>query len=217
MPNFRLSDDLSFCLVDGRPIFLDVARDRYFSLAGQIERMFIDFASGQPCTPSEIDQMTARGLLTDTPSAAGERLKRTPAARSALEIGTLARPTGSAIIEACWHTYRARQRLKVEPLKDTLHGLVARQALETERADERAIREASIDFLSARNLVPIDRCCLLDSIALLAFLNRRGFRADLVFAVTADPFAAHCWAQHNDMVLNDTVGNARAHTVIAVF
>ena len=58
--------------------------------------------------------------------------------------------------------------------------------------------------------------CLLDSIALVRFLARRGLYAQLVFGVTDDPFSAHCWVQAGDLVLNDTVGDVSAHTPIRV-
>jgi hypothetical protein len=48
------------------------------------------------------------------------------------------------------------------------------------------------------------------------FLARRGLYANLVFAVTTDPFAAHCWAQVDDLVLNDSVGNAQSYTPIRI-
>ena len=38
--------------------------------------------------------------------------------------------------------------------------------------------------------------------------------ANLVFGVTGDPFSAHCWVQVDELVLNDTLGNANAYTPI---
>jgi hypothetical protein len=71
-------------------------------------------------------------------------------------------------------------------------------------------------FMRARQYVPVDRCCLVDSLSLIRFIAKRGFFANLVFAVTGTPFSAHCWAQAGAVVLNDTVGNTHAHTPIRV-
>jgi hypothetical protein len=65
-------------------------------------------------------------------------------------------------------------------------------------------------------MVPIPSVCLSDSIALLDLLARRGLAADLVFGVKLNPFAAHCWVQAGDVVLNETVECVRRHTEILV-
>jgi hypothetical protein len=57
---------------------------------------------------------------------------------------------------------------------------------------------------------------LLDSLAMVMFLAKRGLHASIVIGVTSAPFSAHCWVQTGDLVLNDTVGNARAFTPIRV-
>lgn len=64
--------------------------------------------------------------------------------------------------------------------------------------------------------MPVETRCLLDSIAIVKFLARRHFHANIVIGVTGDPFSAHCWAQIHDMVLNDTIGNVRSFTPIRV-
>jgi hypothetical protein len=58
-------------------------------------------------------------------------------------------------------------------------------------------------FRAARRLVPVTPNCLTDSLALAAFLSRRAVAWKLVFGVKLDPFAAHCWLQNDDAVLND--------------
>jgi hypothetical protein len=49
---------------------------------------------------------------------------------------------------------------------------------------------------------------LRDSIALLEFLDQAGLTAHLVFGVIADPFAAHCWVQTPELILNESVDTA---------
>jgi hypothetical protein len=62
--------------------------------------------------------------------------------------------------------------------------------------------------------VPIEPVCLLDSLSLLRFLSRRGLSTNIVFGVTPEPFAAHCWVQAGDMVLNEALFDTHAYTPI---
>ncbi len=58
--------------------------------------------------------------------------------------------------------------------------------------------------------------CLRDSLAMLEFLARHGLPASWVFGVRARPFAAHCWVQHGEVVLNDTVEHVSSYVPIMV-
>jgi len=46
------------------------------------------------------------------------------------------------------------------------------------------------------------RACLYDSLAAFNFLLHYGVFTEIVIGVRANPFAAHCWIQHHDSVLN---------------
>jgi hypothetical protein len=63
-------------------------------------------------------------------------------------------------------------------------------------------------FLSTRNR------CVLESIVLLELFARHALYPTWVFGVHARPFAAHCWLQHDDVVLNDTVEHISHYTPI---
>lgn len=60
-------------------------------------------------------------------------------------------------------------------------------------------------FARARRLVPLSGNCLTDSLALVRWLHEHGAGATLIFGVKLDPFAAHCWVQTNEVLLNDHV------------
>ena len=70
------------------------------------------------------------------------------------------------------------------------------------------------DFLSLRPLFPRKYLCLFDSLALLEFLSKYGLHPSWVFGVQPDPFEAHCWLQHQDTILNDTVEVVSTYTPI---
>ncbi|MEQ8073634.1 lasso peptide biosynthesis B2 protein [Xanthomonas hortorum] len=116
----------------------------------------------------------------------------------------------------------ARQ-LKTRKLKEVLDELVVYRQTRTakyagctiETMEQRILKAASA-FRRARRYVPVEPSCLLDSLSMTRFLSRRGPHASIVFGVTLDPFSAHCWVQAEGMTLNETIGQANAHTPILV-
>src|SRR5262249_42953237 len=72
-------------------------------------------------------------------------------------------------------------------------------------------------FLRLRPLIftAHDRC-LFDSLALKEFLRLHGIFPDLIFGVRSDPFSAHCWLQHREIVINDDPENVQDFTPIMV-
>ena len=50
--------------------------------------------------------------------------------------------------------------------------------------------------------------------ALARSLWRRGIDADLYFGVRLDPFAAHCWLQHDDLLLTDPMNFVADYTPV---
>jgi hypothetical protein len=56
--------------------------------------------------------------------------------------------------------------------------------------------------------------CLFEALALFEYLMRRGYSPTWVFGVQGAPFAAHCWLQLDNVVLNDSVDHVRGFTPI---
>jgi hypothetical protein len=61
----------------------------------------------------------------------------------------------------------------------------------------------------------VDRC-LPRSIALARVLARYGCRCEVVLGVKLRPFAAHCWVQTEQLVLNESVEEAARYTPILI-
>ncbi|OOG66406.1 hypothetical protein B0E46_02775 [Rhodanobacter sp. B04] len=78
------------------------------------------------------------------------------------------------------------------------------------------LAEAAAAFNRVRPYVPIETCCLIDSLSMVRFLAKRGLHAHLVMGVACDPFSAHAWVQHGSLLLNETLGAAEAHVPIRV-
>ena len=67
---------------------------------------------------------------------------------------------------------------------------------------------------NAQPFFPGTARCLGSSLFLLGVLHRRGLRARWVFGVRTYPFEAHCWVEHDGMILNDSLEHARTFTPI---
>ncbi|MBD8899049.1 lasso peptide biosynthesis B2 protein [Rhodanobacter sp. DHG33] len=220
MPNYRLNDGLSFCRIDGRPIFLDTLNDRYFRLSDTLERMFLDYVDGADDAPGGFTPLIESRILTDAPphpSIAPDAV--TAASRSALEsISTSATCGISDMAETAATVFWTQIQLKTRKLKAILEDVTEfrRRKASQEAGNETYLLNEALVFLKARKFVPIQTCCLLDSLSIATFLARRNLLANIVFGVTGDPFSAHCWAQSDSIVLNDTIGNTRAYNIIRV-
>lgn len=194
---------LHYCLVGGVPVFLDVARDRYFRLGAAGERAFLDHLgdpirmgeAGAPRLPEPIDR-PRHSVLEHRPR---DLSRRAPIASVAL------------CLIGAWRLLR---------LGSLAQAIAYVGALGPDRSagsqvDDQLIESASA-FDRARRLMPTARVCLLDSLALAAFLHRRRRYPRLVIGVTLSPFAAHCWLQAGDWVLNESVDHAASFTPILI-
>ncbi|MEW9625813.1 lasso peptide biosynthesis B2 protein [Rhodanobacter geophilus] len=214
---YMLRDGLSFCRVDDHPIFLDIRNDRYFRLPIRLEHPFTAYANGN--WDVDVSELVERDILVWTPGPQDRiaAVKVECASRSALEQSCPAKLRPSALVEVLIATCSMHRRLRTRPLREILDSMAALRPDErSAAAAEQLLIETSAEFRLARACTPVETRCLLDSLAMVRFLARRKLHASIVFGVTSDPFSAHCWVQAGDLVLNDTVGHAKAHTPIRV-
>lgn len=224
--HYRMRDNLSFCLIDGQAIFLDIDSDRYFRLPDHLAQSFVQLATRRgECATGHLAAFVALDLIVPTPLADGTFAQACPdrPERSALELRMPGKgSTMSLVPEIVLGAVARRRELRTRQLREVLRDtacyrerqLAARCS--TADAGSGRVIELAQRFRQARMHVPIDPCCLPDSLLLVRFLARRGIDSRIVFGVTREPFAAHCWVQAGELVLNDTVGNALAHTPIKV-
>ncbi|WP_197253246.1 lasso peptide biosynthesis B2 protein [Paenibacillus dendritiformis] len=220
MSTYRLKDDLTFCIADERPIFLDTRKNRYFKLPASAERAFVGYINGTVRHPAEIRRLIELNILTDSAPSLITPEKRIPNPdHSSVELRSLTNRHGAkdaietfAIV--CW----VQLYLKTRRLKKGLDALInfRRSAEDPGASSTKTLLIHAHAFTKSRALVPIATRCLLDSLAMSWFLARRGHYANIVFGVTSDPFSAHCWVQAGNLVLNDTIGNVRSYTIIRV-
>ncbi len=222
--HYRLRDGLSCCQVDGSLVFLDLDADRYFRLSRPLEATFISCLRGEKRPEADVRSLVQRNILIPSPEQLPQ--EGTPAialpVRSALEHAPAPAPVHALVmLDVAATVCSTRLQLNTRPLRGIVAALAAYRHRKTAGIplSQAPSREAhllafSSMFRQARRYVPIETSCLLDSVAMVRFLARRQVSTELVFGVTHNPFAAHCWVQAEDWVLNDTIGNAMAHTPI---
>lgn len=224
MKRLRLHRDLSYCRVDNHLIFLDIQNDRYFRLTGRLESTLATYLDGGDTPYSDIRNLMEQKILIDGPAGydhAPLSPQETPTRSAMEEVAYARRASVGELMDTFAIVCSTQWQLKVHGLKQTLRNLASFREKRTSQASKSRpgkahVLEAAAAFRSARLYIPIDTCCLLDSIAMVKFLAERELHADLVFGVTAEPFSAHSWTQHGTVVLNDALGHALAFTPIRV-
>lgn len=104
---------------------------------------------------------------------------------------------------------RASRELRRQPFQLTVDAVRTRKSRNAGRAGPSNLertRSLVAVFNRLRLFYPHSYVCLFDSLSLIHFLARFNVFPDWLFGVNADPFEAHCWAQEDNVVLNDTLG-----------
>lgn len=213
MDHYRLPGHLGLCEVDDRLLMLDLRRDRYFQLDPASAASLGQWRDNRLEEGEGLVRLLDRGLLVPgkQPTRSGWTEHLVPN-RSLLD--TSAPPSSARALilpELALTFWRAHRNLR-RGLAHAVDELRRRKA--PDRAAEPSVAVAR--FRAGRRLIPVASNCLTDSMALAAFLSRRNVRADLVFGVKLDPFAAHCWLQTDDVILNDAVDIVTSFTPILV-
>lgn len=205
---------LSFGIVDGRAVFMDERTDSYFLLDPSAEAHLHRLLAEQVPLSADPGLLDAAGIVDERAEVI--RAVHPTAARSLLDREGPPRPALAQTVTAARLVRRIRRRLRSQPIDMILADL---QAIGCTRFAEFEVEDMvarACVFLGARRLVPVARNCLLDSLSLLHWLGRRGTRPALIFGVKLDPFAAHCWVQADDLVINDRVEAIAAFTPVRV-
>jgi hypothetical protein len=217
--SFSISDGVSFCTPGNRTVFLDVLNDRYLTLTAEAEQAFRRLISSDPLGAADCAQLqdlVASGLLQDSPGPAPSAARARAAARSLFQeqMHARARDTASAL---AWLA-RTRIGMALRPLRSTLRAL--REAklcadLEPAPPAEELSRVAAAFSRCSMWASPLDRC-LPRSVAAARLMIERSLDADFVIGVRLQPFSAHCWVQHQDVLINETLDRVRNYTPILV-
>lgn len=221
---FFLSKHIFLCRSDDCVILLDLKRNKYLSLSRDDAFALSGLVHGWPVSTNQIHPSVSEA---DASSIARELLKQkiltTDAAKG--KEATVTRsvtPTKSLVDDpgfpceprSYWRlpfvisaSMAAKYHLAARSLEWIVcrvkHRRLARNAGHP-RADDVRTRELVALFSYVRPLLfTAKNACLLESLALINFLASAGVFPNWVFAVQPEPFAAHCWVQVGQTVLND--------------
>lgn len=221
IPDFRLAQGISHCSFPGCAIVLDIRRDRYWRVEAAAASA-LDLLAGRRsgvADPGILERLHRQGLIEPaTQSSPGREDQHPPSARppsaSALESDIPAtRFHAGFALEVAADCLAARLATRMRPLASIVSHVAAQRTTLSRRPVQESATLARV-FARYRALVPFAPACLPDTLAFLRFAARRGHFPNLVFGVEAWPFAAHCWAQHEDVVLTDALQHARSFSVI---
>lgn len=81
-------------------------------------------------------------------------------------------------------------------------------------ADEAQLCRLALSWRDLLPWVPFQGACLYRAASLRAFLGSDAAGVSWVFGVSTWPFAAHCWLQRGDLVLNDSLAQVARYTPI---
>jgi hypothetical protein len=212
----QLRADVYMTEADGVLVFLDLARDRYCAVSRSDSGRLMGLLRDGVAKPDEplLDRLRAAGLLEE---AGGERPFAATLGSAPERSVSLAEPLGPiAAVRGALCRLAARRILRTKHIRDVVETRRARRKAARQRADEARLIRLAAQFAAGRPLAGGRNACLNEALALIFFLGRAGARADWVFGVKALPFAAHCWVQAGDLVLNDTAENVRNYTPIMI-
>lgn len=219
MTRYRLCAGISHRSFADCAIILDVKRDRYWRVGGEAAATLDQLCrrTGDEADHAQLGHLYDMHLIEPdhgTPIESPPELP-TPIS-SALEVGGApANGVAREFAEVAWRCATARRMVRRKPLSMILDQLRNRRANSAAAMQGEQLLLAR-KFKRGRQAVPFANQCLPDTLAFLAFMASRGHYPHLVFGVEAYPFAAHCWAQTDEIVLNDALDHARRFAPILV-
>ncbi|MFL6605571.1 MAG: lasso peptide biosynthesis B2 protein [Steroidobacteraceae bacterium] len=219
------------CLSGGHIVFLDLERDKYLCLDLAATAALLPYLSGRsfvirdppPDRPADIahtlTELEQRNLIALVPLG-----YTTP------NVAQIARPTRSisapvgdeyhcTATDACkvfLAVTRSALMLRWRPLEKNIAHVTQRRKSAAAARVPAGLETLVQRFASCRSRFDRVDACLPNSLALLEFLALHGLYPNLVFGVSMRPFHAHCWVQHEDTVLGDTLEHINQFTPIMV-
>ncbi|MGB5779082.1 MAG: lasso peptide biosynthesis B2 protein [Allopontixanthobacter sediminis] len=196
---------LAWRVLDEQFIFLDIPNDRYFRLSDDDNRVCL-----KQLERSSLERWHQPADLARPADWTAPKLSSPAIHQDIFRLAGVAR--------ALWTQRRVEARLSKHSLAlvlSQLRGVVERKSSSNAKISEEGLKCIGA-FEDARLLRTAADRCLSRSIALAACLAGHGDRARIVLGVHSPPFAAHCWTQHGDTVLNDSVEEVLRYQPILV-
>lgn len=239
MTSYWLTRHVSICVSGDRIVLLDLKADRYLTLSPEHACALEEVVQGWPASPQAgvvqsgreqgcdlAKQLQACGILTADPR---EGKSATFVASCRPEVSLLdstaitledARPACRYLAPILSSVLRARLQtmcVSLERIVRTVTQRRDRRGEMTPASQTRSTTELVHAFHAIRPFVfNAQAACLFNSLALLHFLAQFNRFPNWVFGVRTTPFAAHCWIQDGNTVLDDTVEHVSTYTPILI-
>lgn len=212
---WRILPHATACVASDKLFVLDLRRDRYFlvpQLASADMLAWLNLRHAAPAPEPVVELLgKARVWRPSDPAPTNARRDRVKVPDTLIQAGEV--PEGRSAFAVGRQVAATWLRLRWSPLYLTLSRRRVRTPLATLGHLDATLIEAAA-FEQSRPLVPFARNCLLDSLALDSWLARRGYGTQLVFGIRPEPFAAHCWLQTPQALLNDSYDHVSSFTPI---
>lgn len=234
---YALSPHMFLCVSDDDVVMLDLAHDKYLAIqadsAAGLRNLVRNWPLGTEADDARptvrasklADALEARGILTkdlergkDTaplvlPKPTREITADSVVSRPPARLGDLA-VFIRALLVARWLKRNRSVEQIVRRMQDrkVSAGRAASSRLDEEVASRLVVRFESLRtvFLSTHN------ACFLQSVVLLEVFAHYGLFPSWVFGVKTRPFSAHCWLQHGNVVLADTLDCVGSYKPIVI-
>jgi hypothetical protein len=203
-----LSPHLSYCRIGGVAIFLDMLEDRYFAIASAGDASDDDLMRYEP----------VRRLMARDACRAQAGRERTIEIPRQIIRGDRIGPRGDRMIAL--DAARCLSLAFCDVWIRSLHQVCAqarlRQATLTDPADPSTeLGRLAACFERTQRYFPVAGRCLPQAFGLQRFLAGHHLPTTLVFGVSWEPFAAHCWVQTDTLLLSGPPEEIRSFTPIA--
>lgn len=220
--SYHVRDNLGFCVVDGRTIFLDLEADRYFSLGLAADEAFQLFLADRNDTDdlrAALTPLVEKGVLVVEQAGASRqgRAELIPPT-SELPLRPSSEASGMMIARAGLAQIVAAAMIRCRSLPSIDRSVQAHRKATVARQHDAEPTYAAITAaigLYEPIFGAVDKC-LIRSLAFLWLAARQGLAPKLVFGVQVRPFAAHCWVEEAGLVVNDRLENVQPFTPILV-
>jgi hypothetical protein len=201
---------LSFCDADGRRVFLDLGRDRYFCLSDDADHAFAALAEGADldgAAVARLETLRQKGILVAADGAGpprpcrGGRFLHAP-----LDDEAPPRIGWPATLRAALLLLRAKHDLRHRPLGELCSGLASRKArlcLRARTPQPGELAAIAFTFHASGQIVGALDQCLALSLAIARRGLAQGLRSELVFGVKVRPFQAHAWVLIDNVLISD--------------
>lgn len=202
-----LRPGLTFCRLEENFIFLDREADRYFSVSGSLAcclQAALNIPADEPSV-HEIEILRKANLIVDGDGPPLAVFEHEAAHTSILGFTRDTRFKPVAMAGVLCRLTKMQRRLRKRGLPQMLREVEAWKVRGSDLVDNENLRELAHLYDQSRLLyLPADHC-LVRALTYYSHAASIGYRVRLVFGVQLHPFSAHCWIEHGDLILDDSV------------